>query len=300
VEIDDSAAQRLLGYVDGEYSLTDVWTHPGYGIVREQAELLGSDLTPAAVERAVAGEESAFGGVERLDERRREIRGIIRYVRSNEAAWTEEIERSLERVAPEVDLSDVTVHLGIGGQMGIGLEDGAYLNVPLVLDHPRQLLYTCIHESAHVCYEREHGARAALGPDPLGDPSQQLTVFETVVHSEAFATYAPLALRRADGNVGGHDHPTCEDYRVLDDDDRLRRLVDRYDAVRERLRAETVPRETLAGYLFGEPRLPYRVGCALLDELADRRGRKAARTAFATDPGAFCAEYDGLLDRYRA
>lgn len=301
MRIDYSAAEEFLAYVDGEKPIAAVWEHPAYEIAREQSALLGNAFTPADIERAVAGERTTFGGVENLEQNRDRIRQLLEYVRSNESEWTEQVVRALERIAPDAEPSTVTVYLAVGSQLGIGTGAGAYLNLnePLFLETPRQLLYTIIHETSHVLYEREHGLRAELGPDPLDPQANQQRVFETVFHTEAFATYAPLSLRQSDENVGVHDHPTCKDYRILSDKARLRRYVEQYDSFRERLREGPVSRETLADRLFSDPRLPYRVGCALLDDIESSSGLEEVQTAFRRDPGEFCDEYDSVLDRYR-
>lgn len=194
----------------------------------------------------------------------------------------------------------MTVHLGVGYSIGVGLAGGAYLDASEPLFHraPRELLYTAVHEASHVVYEREHDAVGELGPDPLASADAE-TVWNTVFHTEALATYAPLALRRSDGNVGGDDHPLREDYAVLSDDERLETLVAEYDAFRERVHGGSVSCDDLFEHLFGGSRLPYRVGCALLDAVERTDGLDGVREAFHTDPVAFPERYDWALDRYR-
>ena len=301
MRIDWSAAERFLAYADGETTLDAVWDHPAYDVVRSHAALLGRDLSRSDVARAMEGEETTFSRVEGLDEHRERIAAVLDHVRANEDAWTETIERHLTRVTPDADLSAVDVYLGIGYSLGVGLEPGAYLNLnaPLFLDVPREVLYTAIHESSHVVYERVHHARSEVGPDDFETREGQQRVFDTVFHTEAFATYTPLALRRADGNLGGRDHPIPRDYAVCSDSERLADLVAEYDAVREQLRAGPVDRERFLEYLFGGPRLPYRVGCALLARIEEKRSLDAVREAFYLDPTEFCERYDPLLGEFR-
>jgi predicted GH43/DUF377 family glycosyl hydrolase len=71
------------------------------------------------------------------------------------------------------------------------------------------------------------------------------------------------------------------------------------DAVREELATGASERETSLGYLFGGSRLPYRVGCALLDRVEEKRGFEAVSEAFYLDPAEFYERYDPLLDAYR-
>ncbi|MFC6824425.1 hypothetical protein [Halopelagius fulvigenes] len=300
MQIDWSAAERFLSYVDGEASLDRVWNHPGYGVAREHATVLGRELTRDDLSDAVDGERTAFSGLGNLSENRTEIVRLIDRVRSREREWTAQIERQLRRVAPNADISDVTLHLGVGYETGIGVRSGAYvdLNEPLFHRRPRQLLYAGVHESSHVLYEREHASLDGLGPRPLESENQR-AVWNTVFHTEAFATYAPLELRRSDGAVGVEEHAICDDYAALSDPERLRTLVGEYDSFRERLRQESVPTDELASHLFGGSRLPYRVGCALLDELERSEGVAAVREAFRADPAEFAERYDWALDGYR-
>ncbi|WP_459194038.1 hypothetical protein [Halosimplex sp. J119] len=301
MRIETSGAERFLSWVDGDASFGNVWDHPAYEVVREHAELLGRDLTPEAVRRAVDGAETVFSGVESLDENRERIRKLLDHVEANERAWVERVGGALERVTPGEAHDDVTVHLGIGYDYGVGGETGAYLNLnaPLFHDAPRELLYTSAHECSHVLYERVHHSKREVGPEAFETRDGQRTVFNTVVHSEAFATYTPLPLRRADGTIGERDHVVAADYRVIEDDERLSELVARYDSFRDRLGDEAVPRDRLFTMLFGGQRLPYRVGTALLAGVEQHCGLEAVQDAFYASPTEFTAEYDWVLDEYR-
>ncbi|SFG59905.1 hypothetical protein SAMN04488063_2539 [Halopelagius inordinatus] len=300
MQIDWSLAERFLSYVDGDEPLSRVWSHPGYDVVREHAAVLGRTVRREDVAETVDGERNPFPELEGLSENRRRIARLLDRVRSKEREWTDEIERRLERIVPNADTSDVTVYLGVGYETGIGVRNGAYVNLnePLFLREPRQLLYVCVHESSHVLYERAHRSLDRFGPDPLQSENRR-AVWNTVFHTEAFATYAPLELRRSDGALGETDHPVCEDYAVLSDRDRLRGLVREYDSFRETLRRESVSPDELASRLFGGSRLPYRVGCALLAEVERRDGPEAVREAFSVEPVEFPAQYDWALETYR-
>lgn len=86
---------------------------------------------------------------------------------------------------------------------------------------------------------------------------------------------------------------------MLSDPDRLADLVAEYDSVRDSLESGPVDRETFVRHLFGGSRLPYRVGCALLEQIEDRRGIEEVGEAFYLDPVEFYERYDPLLDEYR-
>ncbi|ELY42944.1 hypothetical protein [Natronorubrum tibetense] len=301
MQIDGSAADLFLSYADGDVPLSRIWGHPAYEIARKHASVLGRDLTQADVQRAMNGERTTFSEVEDVTENRDRIDRLLDHVRSQEAEWTDLIDRQLLRVTPDEDVSDVILHLAIGYELGIGLGSGAYVNLndPFFLESPRQLLYTAIHESSHVLYEREHGSITELGSKPMRSREVQWRVFNTIVHTEAFATYTPLKLRKADGNVGGHDHALCEDYRVLADEALLSDLVVKYDSFRQTLRDGAVSRDTLFKRLFSELRLPYRVGLALLTGIEEKAGLEELRGAFYMDPEPFCETYDWVLNEYR-
>lgn len=294
-------AERFLSYADGERPLEDVWQHPAYGVARDHAELLGRTLQEDDVEAAMDGDETTFRHAADLADNRGEVESLLEHVDARESDWVGEAERQLARITPDEDLSDVPVYLAIGYEFGIGTRDGAFVNLnePLFFEDPRQLLYVAVHESSHVVYDRVHGYSDEFGPDDLASQDGQRRAFETLFHTEAYATYTPLAMRRSDGNLGTHDHLVCSDYTVLGDDARLADSVAEYDAFRERLREGSVDPETLLNQVFGEPRLPYRVGPALLDRLERTRGIDAVREGFYLDPAAFLDEFDGVLDEYR-
>lgn len=301
MRIDWSGAELFLSYLDDEASLARLWDHPAYELAREHATVLGRELTQEDISNAIAGEDTAFGDLENLADDRDRIERLLDHVRARETEWTDRIARQLERITPDVDVSDLTLHLAIGYSCGVGLRRGAYVNLNESLFHrdPRQVLYTAVHECSHVCYERAHESLSRLDPASAASRADQWRIWSTVFHTEAYATYAPLALRRAEGNVGNHAHPICEDYRVLEDETRMSELVAEYDSFRETLRDEAVSRETLFDRSFAEPRLPYRIGCALLDGLEEQAGLDAVREGFDTDPEAFADAYDWVLDEYR-
>jgi hypothetical protein len=302
MQFDATPAERFLAYADGDRPLDDVWEHPAYrDVVQRHAALMGRDLDRDDVEAAVEGEETAFRGVADLGEHREGIESLLEHVADSESEWIDVAERQLARITPDADLSDLPVYLGIGYEFGIGTRDGAFLNLnqPLFLEHPRQALYVAIHESSHVVYDRVHGHTDDLGFESLATREGQVEVFETLFHTEAFATYTPLALRRQEDSLGAVEHIVTSDYAVLDDGDHLADLVAEYDDFRARLTEEAVDPETVFRTVFGETRLPYRLGCAMLDRLERRRGIEALRDAFHLDPEAFLDEYDHLLDAYR-
>lgn len=301
MELDTSAAREFLAVLDGEKSIEAVWEHPAYDVARDHAKLFGRDLTIEDVKGALAGEDTAFAWGGKLADHRDQIESLLEHVERNEDEWGEEMERELQRVTPERAYSKPTVYFAIGYEMGIGLDGGAFvnLNVPFFFGDPRQLFYTALHESSHVCYERYHDARSEFGPDDFTTQAGQRDIFRTVFHTEAFATYTPLRVRRTDGNLAEDEHIIAQDYRILDDAAEKQSLVAEYDAFREELADGAVSRERFMAALFGELRLPYRVGCVLLDELAAAEGLDAVREAFVCEPTPFVDHYDWVLDGYR-
>jgi len=303
VQFDATPARRFLAYADGERPLDDVWDHPAYAdVVQRHADLMGRDLQRADVDAALDGAETTFQGVGDLADNRERIERLLDHVADHESEWVDVAERQLTRITPDEDPADVPVYLGVGYEFGIGTMDGAYLNLnePLFLEHPRQALYVAIHESSHVLYDRVHGHTDELGFEALATREGQVDVFETLFHTEAFATYTPLALRREEDSLGGVDHVVTADYATFDDEEHLADLVREYDEFRARLAEGAVEPGTLFRTVFGQSRLPYRLGCAMLDRLERERGLEAVREAFYRDAGEFLEEYDDLLDAYRS
>lgn len=301
MRIDHSAAKQFLSYIDGDIPFSEVWRHPAYALAREHAELLDRDLRPEDIRQAQDDEQTSSTFGEGPSEKREQIAQLIAEVQSNEEAWIEQITQALTRVTPDERVSDIPVFLAVGYSSGLGLADGAYINLnePLFLQQPRQLLYTAIHESSHVIYERVHGTANEVTPDQFRSEEGQRHVFDTVFHTEAYATYTPLALRRDDGNVGIHDHAICEDYSVCADETRMEEHVEEYDSVRDEIADGTMSRETFLSNLFGKRRLPYRVGCALLEGIEEKEGMDAVREGFYLDSDEFIEKYDWVIDEYR-
>lgn len=301
MKFDDAAAAQFFAYTTGEASLDSVWTHPAYKITRRHASLLGQDFSKADIREALNGTETPFGQFEDLSSTHDRVDTLRTHVADVASDWQRTADQTLTRVTPDADLASIPVHLGVGYSFGIGLQDGAYLNLnePLFAEDPRQLLYAAIHESSHVVYDRLHSFSDELSVADLGSIDGQQRVFATLFHTEAFATYTPLSLRRSDGAMGEHDHLVSRDYAVLSDTDRLAALVEEYDASRDRLAESVCPPDAVLEPIYGPSRLPYRVGCALLMELERERGLDAVQEAFTVSPQTFLSRYDSLLDQYR-
>lgn len=301
MDIDDRAVALFFRYVDGDQSLGLVWDHPAYDVVRKHATLLNRNLTKRDLEAAVEGAETTFQGVRNLSANRQAIMKLRDHIRTNKEAWLSTIREALERITPDADLVELTIYLAIGYEFGIGLREGAYLNLnePLFHEDPRQALYTAIHESSHVVYDGIHEFSETLGPQLLQTVEGRKRFFEVLFHTEAYATFTPLAVRRDGGDLGVHDHPVSEDYRVIDDKARLGDLVDRYDAFRRRLADGEAGTQAVFSHVWGEHRLPYRVGTVMLERAARQSGMDMVRSGFKSDPGRFLAEFDQYLDPYR-
>lgn len=297
VRIDYSAAEQFLSYVNGEIPLNDLWDHPAYDIARNHADLLGKNISR---EDITTNEQPTFFDREYLKANQDRITRLLEHVRTNEQEWTAQIERQLLYITPEADLSDLTVFLAVGYEFGIGLQNGAYVNLnePLFLENPRQLLYTAIHESSHVLYDRIHEFSDSLGSHLLDSEKGRQSFFTTLFHTEAFATYTPLALRKADGTSGDLEHPICRDYHVVSDDQELQEHVEAYDSFRETLRSGESSRETVLTRTF-DTRLPYRVGCAMLKKIKEQHGVDELRNTFHMPHEEFIKTYDSILKEYR-
>lgn len=313
MQLDVSLAQRVLDCLDGEATPGDVWTHPGYDVIREHAALLDRELHRDALAASLTGETDPVGGFDGVGDRRDTIERNLEHVRDNRTIWTDEIETALRRLAPETPLDDLTAYFGVGYSTGVGTGAGAYVDLAdsTFADHPAELLSTVIHECTHVVHERRDGV---LGTLDLAEPR---LVWQTMFQTEGFATYAPLPIRREhEGLSDDRDDPAVApdssiradypmradytmraDYPVLDSD-RMVDLVAEYDRIRARL-DDSVGREQLLSWVFDEPRVPYRVGCAVVRAVADRDGLVGVREAFRTDPATFPDRYDWALDQYR-
>ena|GEM_PF-2380844 len=302
MQLDVSLAERVLDCLDGTATPENVWTHRGYDVVREHAALLDRGLTQDALAASLAGETDPVGGFDGIERRRETADRLVSHVRTHRATWADEIETALRRLVPTASLDDLTVYFGVGYTTGVGTSAGAYVDLadPTFADHPAELLSTAIHECTHAVHDRRDGIFDGL------DPTDPRSVWQTMFQTEALATYAPLSIRREhdrlpddrDTPTTATDPPTRADYRVLDSD-RMAELVAEYDEIRGRLDG-AVDREQLLSWVFDEPRVPYRVGCAVVRAVERRDGLPGVREAFRTDPAASSERYDWTLDQYRA
>ncbi|MFC3957086.1 hypothetical protein [Halovivax cerinus] len=302
MQFDASAARLFRSYATGQAPVEDLVAHPAYVVARQHAALLGRTLDANLVAEAVAGEADAFPDSDTLQSRWEAIDRLLDTVDDRATDWIADCTTQLTHVIPGAETGDLPLYLGIGYETGIGLADGAYLDVarPFYRENPARVRYVALHESTHVCYDRRHDLQATMAALDLDEPTGQRRFFETLLHTEAYAVYTAGIPWRADDGVADVDHPMCCDYHAVADDSWVHDLVDQYDSLRESFdRGETLSHEALMRRTFGGLRLPYRIGCALLDRVESEHGMAAVRDGFAMDAVSFCEKFDTVLDRYR-
>lgn len=307
MEIDRSAADLVLSYLDGAASFEAVWTHPAYQAIRSHADLFGDGLSKAAIRDAIDHggpkneDEFEYHGVQGLEANLDRVRDLIDHTESHEPQWIDTITSELAGVIP-VDPSEVTIYPVIGYDVGIGIDGAACLNCnePLFFESAREFLSVAIHETTHVLYDSVHDFHNLPRVRQATSSVERTRLFDTMLHTEGYAVYAPLSLRNRDAKLNVGDHVIQSDYAVVADEDEIASQIETYDALRQAL--HYAGEWTLEEYIrraFGSERLPYRVGCVMLDRLAMKEGMDAVREAFCLDARVFVEEYDWVLDTYR-
>ncbi len=298
VEIDLSAAEIFLSYMDGGTSMDEVWGHDAYKIIRTHAEKLRGGLKKEQIERAAKGEKGGYYGVSGIRENLGNIETLIDIIKEREDSWLKSIEAELHRVVPK-EKKDITIYPAFGYDIGIGLEEGVCINLNegLFFHVPRQFLYLAIHECSHTLYSRIHGIPDI---DDIRSNQDMISFFNTFLHTEGYAVYTPLKLRAADGYTGSENHYLNADYHIIYDEEGMRKTVKGYDLLRDE---RTISKDwSLQDYMnraFGEKRFAYRVGCAVVNRIEQEQGMDEVRKAFYMDADEFVERYDGYLDVYR-
>lgn len=313
MRIDWGGVGVFRDYLAGRAAGSEVLAHPAYAPVREHARLAyGHELTPADLDRAVEGEESPMFGLRAVRQNLPRIDEFVAYGRKAAPRWLDQAERSLARLAPAdgaqaAELADVTVYPIIGYDAGIGLAGAACLNVnwATYLDEPEEFGYVMIHELCHVLYQA--AGRPFPGIAATQQPDDWHRLFCRMTQDEGFATWAPLAARRAAGHLGDDSNPISCDYAVLRRPAVLAEHLAAWRETERKLRAGGKPpaeqklpagdapgdgpvrrREDYIELVFGPRRLTYRAGAALVRSVEAQGGQAAVRRLFAAPAVEFC------------
>jgi len=298
IEIDLSAAELFLSYIDDKVNIDEVWDHDAYKIIREHAEKLRGGLKKKQIERAVRGEKSDYYGISDISENREKIENLMEIVKEEGGSWSKVMKTELDRVVPD-EKKDITIYPVFGYDIGIGLEEGVCINLneELFFDDPRHLLYLAIHECSHTLYSRVHGLPSI---DEIRSIEDGISFFNTLIQTEGYAVYTPLKLRLDEGYTGSEEHYITADYHVISDHEKMRQVVKDHDELREGLKdSENWSLEEYMNRAFGEKRFPYRIGCGMVDRIEQEMGMDEVIKAFYMDADEFVDRYDQLLDEYR-
>ncbi len=306
MEIDLTPARLSLSFLKGETKFEELWNSEAYQIIREFSDRFGfSDRyfggasQKEIIKRAFSSENIDMPGISDLDENLPKVRNFINTIQNKEDEWIETVERELNRLLPEEDVSDITIYALPTFFYGIALSDGVCINIneSLFFKNQREFLYQSIHESTHTLYGRIHRTPNIQNLETFED---KVSFFNTLLHTEGYAVYGPLRLRKEEGNLGKENHPMLGDYQVLTDKSKMIEYVEEYDSLREGLeKSNELGLDELFGKTMGEKRYTYRIGSWMFKEIKEKMGAAEVREAFYMDADEFVKEYDHLLDRIR-
>ncbi len=300
MRFDYSAVEIFLDYAHNKAELEEVMEHPAYQAIKCHADTFDKELSLEEIEKAVDGEVSNFYGLRNLHKRKQYLKKVLNYIRENEQRWTDIIEIELDSVIPREDKNDLVIYPVLGYDVGIGIDNCICLNLnsDLYLNDPQEFLYMGIHVSSHALYERVHGFPKVC---ELGSKESKISFFNTLLHTEGYAVFTSMERRKKDDRSQGKSlHPIVKDYLILQDNKRLAKQVQMYDDFREDMEnCGEWSTEKFLQNAFGRTRFAHRIGCAMVNDIAEIEGVQSVWDAFYMNPDKFVERYDRMLDEHR-
>lgn len=297
MNVDLTAARLSLSCLKGETEFEELWNSEAYQIIREFSDRFGGGLSKEEMKAALKREDIDLLGLGTLRENLPDVKDFLDTIEDKEEEWIKVIEGEVDRVIPKEDTSDLTIHVFPTFYYGIGLQDGVCINLnePHFFDKPRQFVYQAIHESTHPLYGDVHGIPSI---HQLESPEDKVSFFNTLLHSEGYAVYTPLRLRKEEGHTGKENPSVLKDYQVITDETKMKEYIEEYDSLREDF--ENIAEwdlERLLEKTFQDKRYTYRIGGWMVKEIEEKMGMDEVREAFYMDADEFVKKYDPLLDR---
>lgn len=290
------AVELFLSYLAGTVRAAEVLAHPAYVAVRLHSRLAwGRELRADDLDRAVAGEESAFFGLRGVRDNTGRIRDFMALARARERQWVQDVYAQLAPVASRTEMALTTVYPILGYDAGIGLSGLACLNInwPIYLGRPQEFVYMMAHELSHVLYGRR---RPIPEISQVQGTAQWSDLFYRMTQDEGFAVHASLDLRTERGHLGNESHPILYDYVVLSQPELLATHVASWRRARQAITGgEARDRREYLELVFGAQRLTYRVGAAIARRIAEVHGRDRLREAFTMSGTEFAQAYSELI-----
>ncbi len=289
MQIDFSAAELALEYLDGKVQSQELLAHPAYQVVCRHAARYGEGIDANDLKLARQGLESRFYGLQKVDEHRAAIQQLLTSIRANQGIWLEQACQQLTLIGGESELEKICIYPIIGYDMGIGLENTACLNcnTSTYLQNPQEFLYYVIHECVHILYEHRHALPTMK--DMLAVPAW-LDWFALWTQNEGYAVYIPWQLRKQQGQLQERD------YQVLEDPARMQAVINNYRQACELLSRADMTAERALELIFGDQRLTYRIGALLISRIERLYGLQAVRSGFDQAPRQWLQIYSPLLD----
>jgi hypothetical protein len=148
-----------------------------------------------------------------------------------------------------------------------------------------------IHEAFHAAYENYQPLLDLRGP------IDKASLYQLLLQNEGYVVWTLLALRQKNRHPGQPGDPILRDYVVLADPSLLAKHIAIHDQLMANLSELSV--DDFLERAFGDDRLVYRVGAAMVREIAEAEGLGAVRMGASMDSGEFFRRYNRLLNRYR-
>lgn len=303
-----TSVDLIVSYIDDEAEFDEVWNSGAFQLFQEFSELFGVGLSREETKVVLDEQIENAPALGTFEENLPRVKELLDSIEENKIPWVQIIEEELGRVIPEGDTADIPIYPVPNDFYGFGLPDGVCINVndPLLFENPREFLYFSIHEATHTFYTRVHGTPSV---QDLETPTDKVSFFNTLIHTEGYAVYTPLELRENENAVNlehltSLDTPSTEsvqDYVAILNDVHMTGVVEGYDSLRDELDSapEWDQQELLQRTMMAEERFPYRVGGRLVKEIEEEYGLEEVHEAFYMDADEFVDTYDHLLDDLR-
>ncbi len=217
-------------------------------------------------------------------------RSSLDYIEENPGEFGEAFNELTKYIPPDLDI-ECKLYGELGYDIGIASDGDAYLN----LGHSqfvdkRELIYFAMHELHHVAYLHYQPMFFLSGLETLEDLKH---VVMYCTHVEGLAVFAPYDKRKREEKFNHTD------YRLYNEPDKLRWILDDYHAIWDKLNNQAARRVTEEDFgiierLSGE-RLWYVTGLHMAKTIDERLGRDALTRTMEDGPESFFRLYDECL-----
>lgn len=294
MQIDPSAAKSFMLLCQGKGDLKEILIHPAYRTVFHHGEKIGTSMSIEDVNKALAGEESPFYGLEGVQENLVRIEELLLQIAKEAPSWLPQINHILSFYLPQENSEHLTLYPIIGYDVGIGLENALCLNLNnnIYLQDYREFFCMAVHEGFHALYETIHPLKNL---SELHTTEEWRDLFYIMLQNEGYAVFLAWQLRKDLPHIPLNNHPVLKDYQYLAGLDSSLLKDDFLQALTELESLNSSEWETFTSLAFGPHRFTYRIGSLLLQAIEQEHGPSEIRKGVYQKGKEFFNRYKTLL-----